>query len=293
MNEQLLEQVAKMLRAQLKGAGHLWWIGGYVYGVTSNGDIFVILYPADEKLQEKVVRVYPHDFGKLPAFIPLDVDGGDTEANPNKEQARKKGIYHECPLFEIVTFDGKETQMGRERRFGDVLRVSQKGATGRPVGQGGGQQPQAATRPPQGAPQAQQGPSREPTPPAQQQAQAQRPTTATPPDEPGVQGALGGEGLPDFRAMAVNAKTGTEFDYAAYMVLRNGLFTDQERIGKTRLLLAADWTPSAKANGAMLVALGTYRDKRAQAEGRGEAAGAAHAFAKREAVGAYHRELTK
>ena len=106
MDDQTIEQVAKMLRAQLRGAGHLWWIGGYVYGVTGNGDPFVILYPADEKLQEKVVRVYAHDFKKLPAFVPTDVDGGDTEANPNKEQARKKGIYHECPMFEVVTFDG-------------------------------------------------------------------------------------------------------------------------------------------------------------------------------------------
>lgn len=59
MNEQVLEQVAKMLRAQLKGAGHLWWIGGFVYGITGNNDPFIILYPADEKLHEKVVRVYP------------------------------------------------------------------------------------------------------------------------------------------------------------------------------------------------------------------------------------------
>ncbi len=25
-------RIEKMLRAQLKGEGHLWWIGGYVYG---------------------------------------------------------------------------------------------------------------------------------------------------------------------------------------------------------------------------------------------------------------------
>ncbi len=92
---------------------------------TSRDDLFIILYPADERLTEKVVRVYPHDFKKLPAFIITEgIDGGDTEANPNKEQARKKGIYHECPLFEIVTYDGRETQMGKERRFGDVLRVT-------------------------------------------------------------------------------------------------------------------------------------------------------------------------
>lgn len=123
-NHEQLDRIEKMLRAQLRGTGHLWWIGGYVYGQTSRDDLFIILYPADEKLSEKVVRVYPHDFKRLPMFIPTDVDGGDTEANPNKEQARKKRIYHECPLFEIVTFDGKDTQMGKERRFGDVLRLS-------------------------------------------------------------------------------------------------------------------------------------------------------------------------
>lgn len=124
MNDQL-DQIAKMLRAQLKGQGHLWWIGGYVYGQTSQGDLFVILYPADERLSEKVVRVYPHDFKKLPPFVKTEgIDAGDTDANPNRTQARKRGIYHDCPLFEIVTYDGRETQMGKERRFGDVLRVT-------------------------------------------------------------------------------------------------------------------------------------------------------------------------
>lgn len=126
MNDQntQLDQIEKMLRAQLKGQGHIWWISGYVYGQTSQDDLFIILYPADDRLSEKVVRVYPQDFKKLPPFIPTDVDGGDTDANPNREQARKRNIYHECPMFEVVTYDGRETQMGKERRFGDVLRIS-------------------------------------------------------------------------------------------------------------------------------------------------------------------------
>ena len=263
MNPETLEQVAKMLRAQLRGTGHLWWIGGYVYGVTGNGDPFVLLYPADEKLQEKVVRVYPHDFRKLPAFIPTDVDSGDTEANPNKEQARKKGIYHECPMFEVVTFDGKETQMGRERRFGDVLRLSRKAA----------EEAAAAQRQP---------------------AQGQRPSGPPPPPPPGpaTQATLVSEGLPDYRAMAAAAKTVTEFDYAAFMVLRNGLFTDQERIAQIRELLAPAWKPGPKSNAAMLAALGVYREKRSAAEGRGEAARPAHEFARTEARSAYNREIS-
>ncbi len=273
MNEQL-ERIEKMLRAQLRSAGHVWWIGGYVYGVTSNGDPFIILYPSAENLKEKVVRVYDQDFKKLPRFIPTEgIDGGDTEANPSKEQARKKGIYHECPAFEIVTYDGKDTQMGKERRFGDVLRLSRKAAEalGAPVGA--------------------QTPARQPA--------EQRPP---PPDEidweqPGGAPAQGqGTGispLPDYRALALGAKTAAEFDYAAYMTLRNGMYTDQERIAKTRQALVPAWKPGEKSNAAMLAALTVYREKRAAAEGRGESPGPAHAFAKREAMSAYNKAIGK
>lgn len=257
MTDQVLEQVAKMLRAQLKGAGHLWWVGGFVYGQTSNGDVFVILYPAAENLKEKVVRVYDRDLKKLPAFIPTDVDGGDTEANPSKEQARKKGIYHECPAFEIVTFDGKDTQMGRERRFGDVLRLSQEAAEALQVAGRVGAQTSARGLQP------------ESPPPAQRSSE-----------------------LPDYRAMAIQAKTATEFDYAAFMTLRNGMYTDQERITAARESLGLGWKPgSGPGNAAMLKALEVYREKRQAAEGRGEAPGAAHQFAKREAMSAYNREI--
>lgn len=262
MNEQVLEQVAKMLRAQLKGAGHLWWIGGFVYGITGNNDPFIILYPADEKLHEKVVRVYPHDFKKLPAFIPTDVGGGDTEANPNKEQARKKKIYHECPWFEIVTFDGKETQMGRERRFGDVLRLSRKAAEAAAEAQR--QQKPAQQQPI--APQPQQGP-----------AQPQRPPEPTAEAMP----------LPDYRRLAAEAKAAHEFDYAAYMVLRNGVYDSVERVAKTRQNLVPEWRPSPATNEAVLLTLEVYRDKRAAAEAGGEAPPAAHATAKQAALDAH------
>ena len=265
MNEQL-ERLEKMLRAQLKSAGHVWWIGGYVYGQTSNGDVFVILYPAAENLKEKVVRVYDQDLKKLPRFIPTEgIDGGDTEANPSKEQARKKGIYHECPAFEIVTCDGKDTQMGKERRFGDVLRLSRKAVEALGGGNVG-----APTRSDDG------GNSRRPTPatPAPQ---------ATPP--------AGTHPLPDYRAVAVGAKTDGEFDYAAYMALKNGLYTEMDRIKKTREVLVPGWKPSTRSNGAMLAALEVYRDKRHAAEGRGEASSDAHAFAKREAMSVYNRQI--
>lgn len=269
MNNDQLDQIAKMLRAQLKSAGHVWWIGGYIYGQTSNGDVFVILYPAAENLKEKIVRVYDNDLKKLPAFIPTDVDGGDTEANPNKDQARKKGIYHECPPFEIVTCDGKDTQMGKERRFGDVLRLSRAAAEAlRNVGA--------------------------PTPAARQASFSPLPPL---PEEfeprPATQAIIPGAGpvLPDFRAMAEGAQTAAEFDYAAFMTLQNGLYTDQERITKTREVLVLGWRPGGAANAAMLAALTVYRDKRHAAEERGEATAAAHQFAKREAMATYNRTI--
>lgn len=119
-------KVERMLEALLKSGNHLHWIGGYVYGRTSNDEPFVILYPADPRLQEKAVRVYPHDFKKLPDFIPTDNIEGETDANPSKDKAIKRGIYNVCPLFQIVTYDGKDTQMGPEKRFGHVLAITEK-----------------------------------------------------------------------------------------------------------------------------------------------------------------------
>lgn len=109
---------------------------------------------------------------------------------------------------------------------------------------------------------------------------------------PATQPALVNEGLPDYRAMAVAARTEREFDYAAYMVLKNGLYDDQERITKIREILVAAWKPTKdEATTAMLAALETYRDKRQAAEGRGEAVKEAHQFALREARNAYNKAI--
>lgn len=125
MNNQL-QEIHTMLEALLKSGNHIHWIGGYVYGRTSQDDPFVILYPASDMLSEKAVRVYGHDFKKLPDFIDTSDVPADTENNPNKAQAQRKGIYHVCPLFKVCTYDGKETQMGPEKRFGGVLSVTDK-----------------------------------------------------------------------------------------------------------------------------------------------------------------------
>lgn len=277
MNQDTLEQVAKMLRSQMKGAGHLWWIGGFVYGQTSNGDVFVILYPAADHLKEKVVRVYDYDLKKLPAFIPVEgVDGGDTEANPSKEQARRKGIYHECPAFEICTFDGKDTQMGKERRFGEVLRLSK--AAREALGQAG-QRPAAPAQPQRPAEQ-------RPT-----QGQARQRPPQSPLDEEGAAAGVGTLSLPDYRALALAAKTEAEFDYAAYMVLKNGLYTAVARITAVRQAIVIGWKPGERSNAAMLSALQIYRDKRAEVEGRGEDEKAAKQFARQEAMSAYNEAI--
>ncbi len=121
-----LRQVKAMLTSVLKSGNNLHWIGGYVYGRTSKDEPFIILYPASPKLEHKAVRVYSHDFRKLPPFIDTTDVSPDTEVNPKKSVAQRQGIYHFCPLFQVTTYDGKETQMGDEKRFGDVLVVTNK-----------------------------------------------------------------------------------------------------------------------------------------------------------------------
>jgi len=120
-------QAEKMLLALLKSEGLVEWVGGYVFGETAtNGHPFVILYPAAEQLVNKVCRVYQHDFVKLPGFIVTQDFQGEARSrtDPTQEEAVKSGIFHECPRFQVVLYHGRDTQMGREKRFSDVLFVS-------------------------------------------------------------------------------------------------------------------------------------------------------------------------
>ncbi len=129
MNEsdsQRLRIIEDMLTAVLKSQNHIHWIGGYVYGKTKNGDPFIILYPAAEYLREKACRVYPREFPKLPPFIPTANVMGKTKGNPSKDEAIDLGIYNTCPMFQVITYDGKETPLGKEKRFGKVLRVTDR-----------------------------------------------------------------------------------------------------------------------------------------------------------------------
>lgn len=104
--------------------GHPHMIGGYVHGRTSNGDPFVLLYPAKKTLKHKITRVYEQSFGDMPWFVETNNISNDAQdGNPDKEEAQKKGIYHECDWFEIATIDGKDTQMGPEQRFYMTIRI--------------------------------------------------------------------------------------------------------------------------------------------------------------------------
>lgn len=97
--------------------------------------------------------------------------------------------------------------------------------------------------------------------------------------------------LPDYRALALAAKTEAKFDYAAYMVLKNGLYTAVSRITAVRQAVVIGWKPGERSNAAMLSALQIYRDKRAEVEGRGEDEKAAKQFARREAMSAYNEAI--
>lgn len=118
--------IKKMLEALLRNQNNIHWIGGYAPGKTSTGDPYIVLYAINPKLEHKICRVYAQDFPKLPAFIDRAIPAGVGNGNPTRQEAIKAGIYKACPNFKIVTYNGKDTQMGPERRFSDVLVVSKE-----------------------------------------------------------------------------------------------------------------------------------------------------------------------
>lgn len=124
--EMKMDQITKMLAAILKSSNNYHVVDSYAWGYTDNDDPFLVLYPAGDHLKHKVCRVYPHDFGKLPSDIVATKPDAGPKDPGDRDRAAKQGKLHTCPLMGIVTYDGKETQMGPEKRFSDVIWVSRK-----------------------------------------------------------------------------------------------------------------------------------------------------------------------
>lgn len=127
LQAQALQEIllVKRLVSVLIGGGKLHEIGGYTHGKTKEGegDPYIILYSAAQGMVHKVVRVYEHDFGKLPHYVSTEFPTGVEYIwdNPTKTQAKKKGIYRNCRTFTVATYEGKQTQMGPEVRFHSVI----------------------------------------------------------------------------------------------------------------------------------------------------------------------------
>ena len=116
------ENLKYTIVAAKNGTPHL--VGGFAHGRTSNGDPYVLLYPAQKNLKHKITRVYEHLFPELPYFVETNaIPDNAQDRNPDKDKAKKQGIYRECDWFEIATVDGKTTQMGPEQRFLMTIKV--------------------------------------------------------------------------------------------------------------------------------------------------------------------------
>lgn len=261
MSNHLLE-VKKMLEALLRSDGLVEWVGGYVYGRTSNDDPFIILYPAADHLKEKVCRVYPHQFKRLPDFIPIDDIPADTDANPSKGQAQRAEIYHECRPFKVVMHLGKETQMGREKRFSDVLYVPQQKS--RP----------AAARPAQR------------TEPANGASQTPAGRTAT--DNRQAVDEDEDDAKTHWRVQAATA--GDPFIFDTAIVELSPWFRNSTNVKKFREALFGEWDPNKTAG--YVVALEEYAAQRvAIASATEEPVPEAHELAKKRALQKYREEI--
>lgn len=188
LNERLTA-IELMLEATLRASDAIMWCNGYTCGRTeskpdgSGNDPFVLLFPAAPYLDHKYVKVYVNDFHKLPDFVthahispdefPDEADGTTT-----RSRAQQRGVYHECRPFQVLTYPGKETQMGPERRFMAVVK------------------PLVV---PQSRPQSQ--PEIRPQPAAQ----------------PATNGQTQAQPAPDWRAAACGAHNVEVFDHAVHM----------------------------------------------------------------------------
>jgi hypothetical protein len=228
--EQKLDRVMLLLEVQINGE-KLHRVAGYSWGRTGEGDPFVILYPASDRLKHKVCRVYSEQFPELPSCIDTAaIPETAQEGNPDRDQAIRQRIYKQTPPFLIATRDGRDTEMGPEQRFSRVIEG--------PVG--------PATRPPQSSPK----PVHTAAKPSQPQPQpAVRPVAPPdpPPDTTGQQANGDGGQQPgrvviehDWKAEALASTEALFFDTA--FCKWNAYFAgDVGRVEKARIAICGDW----------------------------------------------------
>ncbi len=65
-----------------------------------------------------------YQFTDIPESIRATKEDTGIDTPKDKEWAEKKGVYRVCPAMGVITMDGKETQMGHEKRFAGVLWVA-------------------------------------------------------------------------------------------------------------------------------------------------------------------------
>ncbi len=111
-----------MLEALCKSFGLLHWINSFVRAEKDNGEQYYILYSGP--WNEKVCKVWKQDIAKLPSYVRDNPNQSKThigKAAPNKAQAAADEKLVEVPAFYIACHLGKETNLGRERRFSDLV----------------------------------------------------------------------------------------------------------------------------------------------------------------------------
>ena len=130
MTKSQLDRIEAMLGSLLKSDNLLQWVGYYAHGRTSTGDPYIVLFPESDKLEQKVCRVYPSQFKKLIGLCDTNVPNSvrKSKSGPTKAQAQPT---HKS--FQVLLGLGKETQMGREKRFVDVLRTWDRPKPAAPV----------------------------------------------------------------------------------------------------------------------------------------------------------------
>lgn len=116
----------KMLKSILQTNKSYHVVGGFCWGNTPEGASFLVLYPKFDGLKFQVCRVYADDynFKDIPQWIRDTQETTGYDSPKDKDWAKSKKIYHDGFTMAIVTYDGKDTQMGPEKRYAGVLWAS-------------------------------------------------------------------------------------------------------------------------------------------------------------------------